>query len=734
MRWMTRLRGGSRALGLAMLLALLVLRVWDPTPLTIVRERTFDLYQLFSPRQPAATPVIVVDLDERSLAEYGQWPWPRTIVADLLAALTNAGAVVVGFDIIFAEPDRLSPDQIADQAFGLDDATRDQLRTLPSNDDVLADVFRQTRVVVGRAALAEPGAQAGSGRATAPSVVQIGGDPTPHLPRFAGLLRNVPILEATAAGHGLLSVAPELDGIVRRMPAVAYIDGEIYPALALEVLRVARRESTITIRTDAAGIDSVVIGRARIPTDRNGRIRVHHAKRDKNRVISAADVLNRTTPADRIKGKLVLVGTSAVGLQDIKTTPLETGVPGVEIQAQILDMMLTQSYLTRPNFALGLEVVAALAVSLIVILLIPTVGAIWTLLIGSGIAIALAAGSWLAYATLGLLIDSTYPAAAAFLIYATLTYLSYVREESERRQVRSAFSQYMSPSLVAELAANPDRLRLGGETKEMTFLFCDVRGFTAISESYKGDPQGLTTLINDLLTPLSDAILAHLGTIDKYMGDCVMAFWNAPLNDPEHATNACRAALAMTAAIDLLNAKHRDLAAAAATPFVEVQVGIGINTGDCVVGNMGSAQRFDYSVLGDAVNLASRLEGQSKTYGVNVIVGPDTATCVDATLALLELDLIAVKGKQEAVRVFALIGDETVRHDADFQALHANQGALLAAYRRQDWAAACRLIDECGDNRWAPAKLYAMYAKRIDAYRQQPPGASWNGVFVAQEK
>ena len=683
-----RLTGRGRVLSGAILLALLALRVWDPDPVTIVCDRTFDFYQVIQPRPTADTAVLVVDLDEASLAEFGQWPWPRTLVADLLANLFNAGAVVVGFDVVFAEPDRLSPDQIANQLVGLDSDTKAALLALPSNDAILADVFRQTRVVVGRAALPEPTAQQNTAAPARPAMANVGGDPDPFLPEFAGMLRNIPELEAAAAGHGMLSLTPELDGIVRRVPALLKVDGKIYPAFALEVLRVATGQTAMAIRTNEAGIDSVVIAGTRLPTDRNGRLWVHYAKRTGERVVSAASVLNRTAPNATIAGKLVLVGTSAVGLQDIKTTPLEGGVPGVEIHAQILDIILAQSFLIRPNFALGLELGVTLIVALIVIGLVPAVGAVWTLLVGGLAALVLIAGSWALYATQGLLIDATYPAAVAFAVYALLTYLSYIREELERRQVRAAFSQYMSPSLVAELAEHPDRLKLGGETKEMTILFCDVRGFTTISESYKADPQGLTTLINDLLTPLTDAILERRGTIDKYMGDCVMAFWNAPLDDPRHASNACQAALAMSAAIEQLNAKRRAQAEADGTAFLAVQVGVGVNTGTCVVGNMGSRQRFDYSVVGDAVNLASRLEGQSKPYGVTIVVGPETAATVGAEFALLELDLIAVKGKREAVCIFALLGNAEVRRDTAFRTLTEDHAALLKAYRGQDWPAA----------------------------------------------
>jgi adenylate cyclase len=314
-------------------------------------------------------------------------------------------------------------------------------------------------------------------------------------------------------------------------------------------------------------------------------------------------------------------------------------------------------------------------------------------------------------------------------LYAVLAFTNYTREAAEKRQVRSAFGQYLSPALVEQLADQPDRLKLGGETRTMTFLFCDVRNFTAISESYKSDPQRLTTLINRLLTPLSDAILAHDGTIDKYMGDCVMAFWNAPMDVADHEAQACAAALDMLTALEALNAERRAEAEAAGTDYVPLRVGVGLNTGDCVVGNMGTATRFDYSVLGDAVNLAARLEAYSSEYGVTIVLGEETAARAAGNFALLELDRIAVKGKTEAVTIFGLLGDRTLRDSPDFQKLRDANAYMLAAYRARDWDRAERLANDCTAIPGAPADLYALHRSRIAAFRDTPPPDGWIGVY-----
>ncbi|MFQ5971744.1 MAG: CHASE2 domain-containing protein [Alphaproteobacteria bacterium] len=732
-----RLRGGAtkdRFLGGLLLLGLLAIRVWDPGPVELARVRVFDLYQRLDPREAPTEAVVVVDVDDASLAAYGQWPWPRTLIARLVANLFQAGAVAIGFDMIFAEPDRLSPEVLAERLAGLDEATRRRLRAMPGNDDVLAGVIAEHAVILGRAA--RPGGGDAEVRTglRLPALVQRGPDPRPHVFKFSALVRNRPALEAAASGHGVLTLSPEVDGVVRRVPALVAIGEDLHPALSLEVLRVAAEEPALSVETDEAGVDAVRIGRVRIPTDNNARIWVHFARLDPGRYVSAADVLRASASVERVAGRTVLVGTSAVGLLDIKAIPLGGAVPGVEIHAQIVDMVSSGRFLSRPNFALGAELVATLLAGLLVVLLVPALGSLWTLVFGAAFAVALTAGSWQLYASRDLLIDATYPAAASFVVYAVLSYLKYVREEGGRRRVRSAFGQYLAPSLVDQLAAHPERLALGGETREMSFLFCDVRGFTSISEAFKGDPQGLTSLINRLLTPLTRVILAERGTIDKYIGDCIMAFWNAPIEDPDHAANACRAALAMTGELARLNEERRKDAAAAGETFLPLRVGIGINTGACVVGNMGSEQRFDYSVLGDAVNLAARLEGLSKNYGVDIVVGPETAERVAHGFALLELDLIAVKGKREAVRICGLLGGAELRDDPEFRRLVEHNGAMLAAYRGRDWDRAEGCLALCRDNRHAVAELCQLYARRIEDYRERPPAPDWDGAHVATEK
>jgi adenylate cyclase len=321
-------------------------------------------------------------------------------------------------------------------------------------------------------------------------------------------------------------------------------------------------------------------------------------------------------------------------------------------------------------------------------------------------------------------------------IYLTLIFSSFVREQAQRRQIRSAFGQYLSPALIEQLALSPEKLVLGGEEREMTIMFSDVRGFTTISESFKHDPQGLTTLMNRFLTPLTNAILARKGTIDKYMGDAIMAFWNAPLDDKEHQLNACEAAIDMLERIDELN-KLREIEAQEGGPaYIPINVGVGLNTGTCVVGNMGSDLRFDYSVLGDSVNLASRLEGQSKEYGFPIIVGSKTALAAKDRFAILELDFIMVKGKKEPEVIYAIAGREDVAQSARFQRLRNLTIEMLACYRSRDWDGALAAIERgrLTDEAHSLEYLYKLYETRIAGYRQNPPPEDWNGAFALLTK
>ena len=636
---------------------------------------------------------------------------------------------------MFAEPDRLNPDAVADTMRYLDDVTKNKLRALPSNDQIFADAIRRSRVVLGETGLAGVNPQFDK---TLPvtGVAMLGGDPQPFMFDFPGLLRNVDGLEQAAAGRGLFTIKTERDGIVRRVPMMLLAQGVMMPSLSFEILRVVTGTPTIIIKSEKAGIKSVGVRGLEIPTDHNAQLWVHFAHQDPSIYVSAADVLDGNVPLDKIDHKLVLIGTSAVGLNDIKTTPVSSAMPGVEIHAQVLEAALTKALLSRPPYGIVLEFGAALVLGLLVIAFAPLLGPVTLVIVGALFASLLIGTSWYFYAQQRLLIDFTYPLLSTTAIYLTLIFSSFVREQAQRRQIRSAFGQYLSPALVEQLAHSPEKLVLGGEEREMTIMFSDVRGFTTISESYKHDPQGLTALMNRFLTPLTNAILARKGTIDKYMGDAIMAFWNAPLDDTEHQLNACEAAVDMLERIDGLN-KARELEAQeGGHAYIPLNVGVGLNTGTCVVGNMGSDLRFDYSVLGDSVNLASRLEGQSKEYGFPIIVGSKTALAVKDKFAILELDFIMVKGKKEPEVIYAIAGRADTAQSGRFQRLRNLTIEMLACYRGRDWEGALAAIERGrrSDDARSLELLYELYEARIRNFQKNPPPEDWNGAFALLTK
>jgi adenylate cyclase len=734
-RWFKRRIGYARLLCLALLIGFAALRIADPAPVEEIRVRTFDAFQRIDPRKKTARPVTIVDIDDKSLEKLGQWPWPRTRIADLITELTRLGAVVIAFDAVFSEPDRLNPAFAADTFRNLDPETRAKLRALPSNDQVFADAIKASRVVLGESGLPEESAPLDK---TLPvtGLAMLGEEPQRFMFDFPGLLRNVPVLEHAAAGRGLFTIKPERDGIVRRVPMIMQAQGQTMPSLTFEMLRVATGSGTILIKAEKGGIKSLGIKGLQIPTDHNGQLWVHYARNDASIYVSAINVLEKNVAPDMIVGKLVLIGTSAVGLHDIKTTPVSRAMPGVEIHAQVLESTLTGEVVSTPIYGIVVEFATAFLFGLLVIAFAPLFGPVTLVALGAAFASVLIGTSAYFYTQHRLLIDFTYPLMSTTAIYLTLIFSSFVREQAQRRQIRSAFGQYLSPALVEQLAQSPEKLVLGGEEREMTIMLSDMRGFTSISETYKNDPQGLTALMNRFLTPLTNAILNRKGTIDKYMGDAIMAFWNAPLDDKDHELNACEAALDMLERVDELNQAREQEAMEEGRPFIPLNAGVGLNTGICVVGNMGSDQRFDYSVLGDSVNLASRLEGQSKEYGFPIIIGSRTALAVKDRFAILELDFIMVKGKKEPEVIYAIAGREDTAQSGRFQRLRNLTIEMLACYRGRDWEGALAAIERGRktDEANSLELLYRLYEARIRGYLEHPPPQDWNGAFALLTK
>jgi len=735
---------GSRSVyagAVVILLALIVLvRIVDPVPIARLRLLGFDTFQLLAPRTYTPDlPVRIVDIDDASLERIGQWPWPRSVLAELTRKLAEDGAAVIGFDIIMAEPDRPLTEAVKmlPRSSAVDEVLA-MLEQLPSGDEALAAAISGAPVVLGFI---------GSGRKSAlpaqrASFAFAGDEPGQFIPGFPGAIASIALLQEKSRGSGSLNWIPEHDQIIRRLPLLVRIADTVYPSLAAESIRVAQGASTFVIKASGAsgeqsfgaetGIVAVRAGAIDIPTDGNGQVWIHFTRTDPRRFISAGDLLEGKIDRSEIDGRIVLIGTSAAGLFDLRTTPLDAAVPGVEVHAQAIEQMLLGTHLRRPDFATGVELFVLVVFGALVAAAVHATGALLSAVVGV-VAVAIAIGSsWAAYRGFGWLIDPVFPAIAVIFLYISTTVYLYLRSEGERRRVRNAFSHYMAPALVAELAADPSKLKLGGEMRQVTLMFCDVRGFTAFSE--KLDAEQVTRFLNRLLTPLSDRIMAARGTIDKYMGDAIMAFWNAPLDDPDHALNACRAALGMLADVERLNREWAAEAAAEGRVHVPVRIGIGINTATCCVGNLGSEHRFDYSVVGDGVNIAARLEGRSKSYGVPIVVGEPTAAAAPQ-LGFIELDFVSVQGRTEALHVFGLVGDESWNADPETVELRARHAAMLAAFRSRRFEEAGALLLEA---RAAAGEklstLYDLYGARITEFKSKPPPADWDGHTLAESK
>ncbi|MFI5022475.1 MAG: CHASE2 domain-containing protein [Alphaproteobacteria bacterium] len=728
-------------LPLAILFAALIGWASEPAALEQLRLFVFDEFMRLKPRSYEPVPVRIVDIDDDSLARLGQWPWPRTLMAKLVDRLSELGAGVIAFDIVFAEPDRTSPAHALEDLKDLkpDDPLVARLAALPDHDVLLGEALKRAHTVTSFVMTHKKGALVPKAKA---SFANAGDDPRPWVPHFGGAIVNLGVFEDSAAGNGSTNDILGIDGVTRRVPLVLELDNRLYPALAAEVLRVAQGARTYVVKStgasgvmsfgEHAGINSLKIGALVVPTDARGTVWIHFTPHVPERFVPAWQVLDQSVDPDLIKGNIVFIGTSAAGLKEFHATPLDPDAAGVEIHAQLTEQMLLGDSLKRPEWARGVELVYMLVTGIALLLLLPRVGARWTALLGLAAIASAVGGSWYAYAAQNLLIDPVFPSVVALLVYLSSSAVLFLRTETERRRVRSAFGRYLAPAVVEQLSRHPERLVLGGEMREMTLMFSDIRGFTGIAERF--DAHGLTSFINRFLTPMTDVILAARGTIDKYMGDAIMAFWNAPLDDPAHAEHACRAALTMRTELVRLNETWRREAAAEGKSFSDVRTGIGLNTGTCCVGNLGSDQRFDYSCLGDDVNLASRLEGQSTSYGVDIVVGEKTAAEAEG-LAFLELDLVRVKGKARPVHIFALLGDETVEATSAFAALKADHDAMLAAYRGRRWAEALDRLEACRAQ--APETLqafYTLYEERIAGFRSAPPPADWDGAFVALTK
>ncbi len=733
----------SLIISLCVLTLSIFIKISDFDIVEQLQFRVFDSFQIRSPRHYTPQPVKIIDIDDASLERLGQWPWPRNKLAAVIDRLTEAGVAAIATDIVFAEEDRTSPKNIL-PIWNQEQQLSYLLKDLPDHDRLFAEAIQDSNVVSGFVLTNDKNNKKAAVKA---GFSYAGNDPKPYLPSFNGAVISLPSIEAAAKGNGALNSIADKDGILRRMPIIFLQGDSFYPTLSAEALRIAQGASSYTIKSSGAngeesfgdntGITAIKIGNYQIPTDANGKFWIYYTDYVPDRYVPIWKILDPKFDLSFLAGDIIFIGTSAAGLRDIRATPLNQTTSGVEIHAQAIEQILTGEFLKRPDWISGAEIIFMTFVGFVVIAIMANFSALW----GALFTVAALAGavsfSWFSFIHYRVLIDPVTPGIAIILIYLSESLIRYISSEKEKKQVRDAFSHYMSPALVAQLAANPEKLQLGGETKNLTFLFCDIRGFTTISESFNA--HDLTKFINNFLTPMTTVILGNKGTIDKYMGDCIMAFWNAPLDDPEHSRNGCISALQMIASLKELNEKQEREAKENGRKFIPINIGVGLNTGDACVGNMGSDQRFDYSVLGDDVNLASRLEGQSKNYGVNIVIGENTRQSVK-DFATMELDLIQVKGKTKPVRIYTLLGDVQLANDNNFQTLSAVFLKMLTEYRARNWQKANNYLKEGREifenslEKLHIEGLFDLYEERIKTFKKNPPPEGWDGSYVATSK
>ena len=697
---------------------------------TSLQNYSFDTFQQIFPRKVyEEDPLVIIDIDDRSLELVGQWPWSRTVLARLTDQTYSAAAL--GFDIVFAEPDRTNPQNLISQ-YPDNLLLKEQLELLPNNDEVFANAIANHGTVVLGVAVNNTGDKYTNTQSKFGLVTQ-GDAPQQFLPAYNSMRRNISILEDGASGLGSMSIGNN-DAIVRSLPAFDKVNDALLPSLGLELARVAIGASTFQIKASNAsseqafgeqtGINNIKLGPLTMPTMSDGQTYIYYAPTKDLITVSAWDVLSGSIDPDFFTGKVVLVGTSAAGLFDLRSTPIEKNVPGVTIIGQFVQQIFANEFLQRPDWLFGAEFLAGLFLSLLITFMIQALGPIGGLTVFGVGSAGIVGSSWYFFKSKLFLVDPISPMVIILTVYVAVTFFNFLFTELERSRVRGAFAQYMSPEMVNRLAESNESLKLGGERKDMTMLFSDIRGFTKISEQYKQDPEALTDLINRLLTTLSNEILECEGTIDKYMGDCIMAFWNAPASQEKHAQMAIEAGVRMRKALKELNDEL------VGEGKLAMEIGIGINTGDCIVGNMGSDKRFDYTVLGDAVNLAARLEGQSGQYGVNIVLGEETAKQIP-DLKLIELDLIAVKGKTEPVRIYTYLSD---LHIDEVAKLKEAQNAMLKNYRLQNWDEAEQFLLKARLMVPELEKYYQYFQERINQFRIHPPSFDWRGVNVATSK
>jgi len=620
------------------------IRVDNSDTVKILRYKTWDHFQYVYPRQEVSDAVVVINITESDIKKYGQWPWPRHILGIFHSNLSDAGALLVNYNILFAEKDRMSGTEYLKSMPIINLELRKQLgKVLLDTDAVFSAVMKQ----YGNAVLMMSVKNEGDN--IMPSTTQIiqKGNALPWLYNYAGIVPPHTKIAAGSTAIGVNVTSPEPDAVVRKMPMLIRVGEKIYPSMILENIKLINKSSRIKVIAKEHGIDQILVKKdAGIPVNHNAEMYINYAEPTDYTQLTADQVFSNEHK-DKLAGKIIVVGMDAAGLSVLKYTPHGLTTDQM-ITAQTLDTIITGKHLLRAPQADAYEIVFMSLLLLLLIFVLPRTSVLLAVPLLFFMEIGVLYGATMAYTNKGFLIDPSWIMLSVFLVWSHSVYNNFATQSRLKQQIKKQFEHYLDPRMVKKLQKDPSLLKLGGETRYMTFMFCDIRGFTPISEQYKDNPAELTKLINRFLTRMTNVIIANGGTVDKFMGDCIMAFWNAPLKIENHQMLAVLTASQMQSELAMLNTQLT------AENLPNIKVGIGINSGEALVGNMGSDQRFDYSVIGDPVNLAARLESASKTLGHTLIVGEATKKVIDDKFPFEFVDCITVKGKTEPVNVYTL--------------------------------------------------------------------------------
>lgn len=672
------------------------LYLWNPEPLQLLRHAAFDQFQRLKPRIYSDAAVRIIDIDDESLSRLGQWPWPRTRIAELLTTLQAAEPASIAIDIIFAEKDRTSPQAML-EFWQLPAEKRQLLGNLPDHDKVLADAIRRSNTALGFALAPMPSKRA------APAIkahyAQIGASPLPYLLPFQGALSSLPILEAVAAGNGALTFLSDADGVIRKVPLVLRYQNTLVPSLVAESLRLGQKTENYTLRSlaDDGGIAEIGIGKLHVPTTANGETWIHYSQADSKRYIPAWQVLAGRIDKNHLRNKILLIGTSAQGLMDLRFSPLGGIIPGIEVHAQALEQILGDQHLIRPGWANALEILAILLGGLLLGGIALSSGAIFSFLSFMLTLVLLWGCAWWAYADLHFLLDPMLPSLMLLLVFLFTSIFRHIYSERSQRWVKQAFSRYISPNLVEYLISHPEQLELGGQRQTCSFVFTDLVDFTALMESL--DPSQAVSLLNVYLENMIAIAFSHHGTLDRIVGDAVAIMFSAPIQQSDHQRRAVQCALDMQRFASHYAAKLN------AQGLAFGQTRIGVHSGEVIVGNFGGKTIFDYRALGDVVNTASRLEGANKYVGTLICASEATlAGCPD--IATRRIGHLRVKGKSIPLTVYELLDEQNLNPAAltAYQTAHE----LMCAAKPEAISAFQHLVAVYPDD-----KLAAFHLQRL---------------------